>query len=57
MKDLILQIKPITSNNSSLLILLIADIILSNTHAQNWIQGCKNHIPIPASPPSIFVLK
>lgn len=55
-KGLILQTQPITSNSLSLLILLIADIIVSNTCVQNWIQGCKNHIATPASQHSMFQL-
>lgn len=51
-----MQTQPITSNSLSLLILLIADIIVSNTCVQNWIQGCKNHIATPASQHSMFQL-
>lgn len=50
-RGLILQIQHIDSINSSLLVLLVADIILSNTCARSWIQQCKNHIPTPASHP------
>lgn len=45
MKGWALQIHPITSYNPSLLFLM-ADIILSNMHAWNCIQGFQNHFNI-----------